>query len=218
MQTSHDDSTPEGAETESFIPKENPVTINYHKAKKTTLYDSIRSRVVICLLLVSCVLSVLAFGAGWETSLLRHDHPRHHVTNTCGGSIEDATAKGCSFDPMSFSWLPPDCYDQELIDQFLQLRDWTWYINDNGTQAARKEDVLAGKYDHLYVTDAYHQFHCTYMWRKLHRAVLRDGLVDSYIGSYKHTAHCEMILTSGDAIDNVDTVIRTKFVTCSQIF
>jgi hypothetical protein len=119
---------------------------------------------------------------------------------------------------MSFTWSPPKCHDQELINEFLHLKDWTWYTSIDDTEPAPREDVLAGKYDHLYVSWEYHRYHCTYAWRKLHRAVLRDGFVDSYIGSYDHTGHCEaMLVKYDDGNDHVNTLIRTKFVSCGRI-
>lgn len=70
-------------------------------------------------------------------------------------------------------------------------------------------------------------FHCTYMWRKLHRGMLRGednkeqrGVVDTYIGSYGHTAHCEMMLLGMEGNEGrldknaTDTAIVMKFPQC----
>ena len=64
------------------------------------------------------------------------------------------------------------------------------------------------------------------MWRKLHRGLLKGrenaekrGVVDTYIGEYGHTAHCEMMLIGmedGDVLDKnaTDTAIKMKFPQC----
>lgn len=55
------------------------------------------------------------------------------------------------------------------------------------------------------------------MWRKLHRAVGRRGFVDSYIGSYNHTAHCgHMLLMETEDLRAWNTKIVTKFPMCKS--
>ena len=43
--------------------------------------------------------------------------------------------------------------------------------------------------------------HCTYLWQKLHRAVLSGGVVDGYVGSYQHTIHCESVSLSDEVLE-----------------
>jgi hypothetical protein len=122
---------------------------------------------------------------------------------------------------MSFSWLPSPCYDSQLSEQFLTLKNWQWFNSPNMTEDAKveKEEVLKGEHDYLWVSWEYHKLHCTYMWRKMHRAVLRGGFVDQYIGNYEHTEHCEEILM-GEGVEMEGsrglTVIRRKFVGCQR--
>ena len=69
----------------------------------------------------------------------------------------------------------------------------------------------------------YHKLHCTDMWRKMHRAILGKAGMDSYIRNYRHTEHCEEILTRAGMemtmtgqkdVSKGLTVIRRKFVSC----
>jgi hypothetical protein len=89
------------------------------------------------------------------------------------------------------------------------------------------EEVARGNHEKLFVTREYHMYHCTYMWRKLHRGMLRGGeneekrgVVDTYIGSYGHTEHCEMMLLGMEGGEGVvdknatDTAILMKFPQC----
>lgn len=79
----------------------------------------------------------------------------------CGESPSEARSLGCLYDVTSSSWLPPECYDAELINEFLALRDWVWYYNVQGNIAAPREEVLAGNLDDLIVTREYHMFRST---------------------------------------------------------
>ncbi|PVH73087.1 hypothetical protein DL98DRAFT_398522, partial [Cadophora sp. DSE1049] len=134
---------------------------------------------------------------------------------SCGTSSAEAVSLGCHFDVMSFAWLPQACFDGELSHQFLALRDWEWFLDSEGTHGVDMGSVLAGEYSQLYVTQEYHMYHCTYMWRKMHRAALRGAALDGYIGSMMHTEHCEQMLMDHEStIDETNTMIFTKFVEC----
>lgn len=70
-----------------------------------------------------------------------------------------------------------------------------------GTLPVPYSEVITGTYDGLFVTQEYHMKHCTYMWKKLQRAVSGESRgkenVDGYIGRMEHTEHCEMMLLGG---------------------
>ncbi|KIX97046.1 uncharacterized protein Z520_07160 [Fonsecaea multimorphosa CBS 102226] len=144
----------------------------------------------------------------------------------CGESPEEAVTRGCRFDVMSFTWSPAPCFDEALVTEFLESAPsspgyWQWWTGTNLTTATALGlgDVQGGTFPQLYVTNEYHQYHCMYMYKKLHRALRAGaGYLDSYIGSYEHTLHCEHILLSRDFNpDRVETTIRRKFVTCGRI-
>lgn len=146
---------------------------------------------------------------------LREPQPQDPVAETCGNSSSEALSLGCSFDIISFAWLPARCFDQELVNQFLAIRDWKWYLDTEGQQTVDLASVAAGQYEQLYVTQEYHMYHCTYMWRKMHRALLAGNVVDGYIGDIHHTAHCEMqILDRSRPLDAISTSIYTKYASC----
>ena len=149
---------------------------------------------------------------------------------SCGDSPSSARHANCTFDIMSFSWLPAACDDAELTMEFSRVREWTWWLDTNRTTTIPFEEVALGFHHKLFVTREYHMFHCTYMWRKLHRGLLKAqendekrGIVDSYIGSYDHTSHCEMMLIGmgedGREINKsvTDTAILLKFPQCVWI-
>ncbi|KAK3312966.1 hypothetical protein B0H66DRAFT_485102 [Apodospora peruviana] len=138
------------------------------------------------------------------------------AVETCGTSPQDAVSRGCRFDVMSFAWLPAPCFDGELMADFLALRDWRWYVDPDGTQMADAAAAARGEYDRLYVTQEYHMYHCTYMWRKMHRAIRYRRPLDGYIANMEHTAHCEAMLVNdaGLPLDATNTAIVSKYVQC----
>ncbi|KAF2663831.1 hypothetical protein BT63DRAFT_418727 [Microthyrium microscopicum] len=119
----------------------------------------------------------------------------------CGDTSSEAQRKGCHFDTMAFSWVPPACYDGELEKEFLSKKDWVWFLEENNNITISPEVVQTGDINVAWVTWEYHQTHCTYMWRKMHRAVAASTPLDGYIRDYHHTAHCEVMLLQ-DVTDN----------------
>lgn len=80
----------------------------------------------------------------------------------CGNSTHDASAAGCKFDVMSYTWVHPRCFDQELMYDFLGSSEWTWYGSDDGTQPLGLNEVARGQREYVYVTWKYYTTHCTY--------------------------------------------------------
>lgn len=137
-------------------------------------------------------------------------HPRDN--GTCGGSTEEARKAGCVFDRVEFSWLPADCIGDD-VDDYLAISDWRYY-DDNRTEVPTD---VAWKGEHLYlwITWRQHLTHCTYMWKRLHRAVLLRQQTDSYIADYEHTTHCsEMLLKEDFSPDDINVQLFVKFPTC----
>lgn len=145
--------------------------------------------------------------------------PQHHSTgvapSSCGNSREEALAVGCQFDVMSFSWLPPDCYDGELVAEFEALGPWEWFDGPEGRVVADEKAVREGRLDRLYVTWEFHLLHCTFQWKKMHRALLAGRPIDSYIGNFSHTRHCEhMIMNRRTPLNSTGTDIFIKYPSC----
>ncbi|KAF2104193.1 hypothetical protein NA57DRAFT_70410 [Rhizodiscina lignyota] len=167
-------------------------------------------------------IAAIALLAIISVPLLLSPSLRHRSTATpilfgdCGSSLEEARAKGCEFDVISFTWLPPECHDPELVDDFLSLSDREWYQDPRGLDPAPREKVMNGEYQRLFVTREYHVYHCRYQWRKMHRGI-QKRVIDSYIGSYNHTVHCEMMLMQVVPRSLTDTRINRKYIQCQRI-
>ncbi|OKL57306.1 hypothetical protein UA08_07391 [Talaromyces atroroseus] len=136
----------------------------------------------------------------------------------CGNSPEEASRNGCRFDVISFSWLPPACFDAQLVDDFLATSKWQWYKDSETNTTIPVAEVYQGQHELLYVSWDYHFSHCTYMWAKLHRAVLYGYPIDGYIGNIHHTAHCSDLLLRQDDFraSGKTTMIFTKYPSCGE--
>ena len=98
----------------------------------------------------------------------------------------------------------PDCYDDELENEFLQLDDWHWYSDMDGQHELSKDYIRqTGGPNPIHVSMKYLDLHCAYTWRKLHRAVIRQALIDDNIGIYSHTEHCSGALATSKLKDTV---------------
>ena len=149
-----------------------------------------------------------------------HDKPTHNYLYTnCGNTFEEARARGCLFDTISFSWLAPECHDEELVAEFDKLPIvWHFYTDPAGTQEVPMDVVERGERA-LYVPWSHHLWHCSFLWRKMHRAVMAGTPVDSYIGLYAHTKHCSQIMVAENSLhpmDEVNTIMTLKFPYCGE--
>jgi hypothetical protein len=109
----------------------------------------------------------------------------------CGHTFEDAKKLGCIFDTISFSWLVPECYDQELVEEFDKLDvKFPFFYDPEGKSEAPWSEVAKGERA-MFVPWSHHLWHCGFLWRKMHRALMAGVPVDSYIGNYTHTEHCQ---------------------------
>jgi hypothetical protein len=139
------------------------------------------------------------------------------MVKPCGSSPEEARAKGCHFDVISFNWLPDECYDDELSQEF--DHELEWFLDQNRTQPLSHEQIMTGEHTGVYVNWEYHLRHCTAMWKKFHRAVIGNlgkQAIDSYIGSYQHSRHCELMVLADRSIplDVINTRITLKYPDC----
>ncbi|EIT81792.1 hypothetical protein AO1008_05414 [Aspergillus oryzae 100-8] len=99
----------------------------------------------------------------------------------CGSSTSEARAAGCRFDSTTFTWVPPACFGEPLMEEFLGSKNWTWSLDDFARE---------GDFESLYTTMDYHVTHCAYAWKKLHRSLFSGDLshIDGYTASTASTS------------------------------
>jgi hypothetical protein len=157
----------------------------------------------------------------WSTSSRSEAQPTI-MLSPCGSTPAEARAAGCSFDMMAFSWLPPRCYDSELVEEFREFKNWGYWLDRNRTKPVSLEVALTGEIPELYTEFEYHLRHCTFLWRKMHRALLSDRggklAIDSVTAGYAHTEHCSKMLINQRkvALDVINAIIVVKYPDCGM--
>ncbi|KAB8223990.1 hypothetical protein BDV33DRAFT_166231 [Aspergillus novoparasiticus] len=140
---------------------------------------------------------VVAVRMGLTATALRRpsDQATGYEFGHCGKSIAEARELGCIFDPMSWAWQRPECYHADLVKDFLQRMDWHFYLSNETlpTEEVPREEWERGDHSLLWGPRMWHQFHCTYSWRKFHDAFRHRMPMDNDILQPKHTLHCDTV-------------------------
>ena len=114
----------------------------------------------------------------------------------CGASPEEARARGCIYEPMMTSWMPPLCYFPEVAAMQEDIfTTWPWYPDVEQRLPEEDSGVLAqwrgGNYSILWTKGNAHDLHCLYAWKKTIFAIeKRTGWLDSRSIEYHHSIHC----------------------------
>jgi hypothetical protein len=152
-----------------------------------------------------------------------------HHQFTCGSTLEEAKARGCTFDPMTVQWLPPQCsragLDEFLVahgsyapwekrsespypDQIANESTWRYYTDE--TQTVEYVDGLhmapLGHYMY-YTTRGEHLAHCAFILVRGAEARAAGERLDLLSGDSVHTRHCALFLWEyARQAPNFDTV------------
>ena len=155
-----------------------------------------------------------------------HDHLDHddnhpsapHRWRNCGSSPTEAKLRGCRFDILSFAWQTPECFDGELMDDFIAHDNWKFYAHFNSTETVVELAAALEGDRSLYVDWEYHITHCTFMWRQMHRAYTVKGFIDSHLDDYHHTLHCQRTLLDRETgLGMVNVIAALKYPDCRKI-
>ena len=178
------------------------------------------SRVYLAsLYLILALISSLAI-----TATILHQPLSSPPTSTrqanCGSSPASARARGCHFDILSYAWQTLECFDADLMSEFTSFnQNWTFYTHLNDTtDPVNIVEAMEGDKQVLYVDWQFHVVHCTFVWRQMHRALAGRGYIDSHVGSYKHTMHCQKVLLDRETgMDSVVVVAGLKYPECWEV-
>ena len=186
--------------------------------------DSDSAKVTGKKLFLSLLLFISLLGAGTYVLKSRYLLPeppqrQRAMWTDCGSSPNEARGRGCKFDILSFAWQTPDCYDEELLEEFVRNEGQLlrFFRDEEGTDEVPYETARLGN-ETLLVTQQYHTVHCTYLWRQLHRAYAVRKHIDSHLSDYNHTLHCQDVLRERDGpFDAVTTIAFLLYPTCITI-
>jgi hypothetical protein len=135
----------------------------------------------------------------------------------CGGSPDIARARGCRFELHNFAWVPSECYDEDLSQEWYDKYDWLMTRDRNGKQVITKEEAQKGDVAAVWVTWPQHVTHCGLVWRKYHRSIMFNRPMDNWTNSYFHTNHCGEMTVKWDFLKNSSSgldVLHLKYPTC----
>jgi len=134
----------------------------------------------------------------------------------CGNDANTARSLGCNFDPLTFAWLPPQCYNYNLTAEFLQLQDWQWWRQreDGSRRQLSLINVMQGSDETLYVTWDYHRQHCAYLWLKMHQAIMEGAPIDGVAMLDIITGVCDGVLRSKRDLNDTSVPGYIRYPSC----
>lgn len=143
---------------------------------------------------------------------------KSEIWKDCGSSPTEAKQRGCKFDILSFAWQTKECHDEDLLNDFINAGSWKFYKEPSSTSTSVPLEVAnRGELD-LFVDWEYHVWHCTFMWRQMHRAFTVRGYIDSHLDNYAHTKHCQhALLNRSIPMDTVNVIGALKYPQCRQV-
>jgi hypothetical protein len=130
---------------------------------------------------------------------------------SCGNTIEEALARGCTFDILSMSWLRDSC-PRDQADEFVLYpgaEPWRYFRHENATgemDEAALSELGAGLW---WAKQKEHMAHCAFMLLRLHAVLERGERPDGLTGSLKHSKHCVMMLLEASKWDPENDIINT---------
>lgn len=151
------------------------------------------------------------------------EHARVSVVNDCGGSAAAAPGRGCVFDLMSAAWVDPACLDRGRSDEFLELGNYTYYADANGTVEMSSGEARRGRWGTIWTAGRFRWGHCAYVWSKRFRAVESfpdAAYVDADGWGAGHSTACRqssMVPDLAYMADPVARVLQNGVVICYKI-
>ena len=170
----------------------------------------------ICLFAVFAISTVVVGSKGLP---LPQDICRiryNEVTSSCGNSTAEAQALGCSFDLLAAAWLPEECQDRDLTEEFRAQGPWQYFEDSDGQVELREGDLWkrSGPSESYWATRRWHTVHCSFEWRKMHRAIERGARMEDALRDYRHTIHCGKMFLKEGPWDELTTEITVEFLGC----
>lgn len=147
-------------------------------------------REIISAILIAALSSIATFGI---ISLLSVKIPESDQF-TCGKTFAEAHQRGCIFDPLTLTWLPPEC-SQHGQQEFLEASGngtWHYWEDPDGLLELGTYEALShlSPGTHYYTTQEQHLNHCMWMLLRVHDALTHGKRLSTRTISYEHSKHC----------------------------
>jgi hypothetical protein len=219
--------SPDSSEEESFDSNnKNPIFI-----KTSSNNGFLRAA---CYILLGMVISFLTLTASTrlqtkylepvslDLGLLPPLEPNAHAEENgywCGQSPQEARSKGCQFDIVLYSWVPPLCYDDQIQKAYMEQRESEWYLEKDIGQGSKMapEIVAKGEVQELWLPWEYHRYHCQFIFKMMTRILRNSSMgIPGRLLQYYHTDHCINALLGTEKTPTVDvsTLVSLNYSTC----
>jgi len=156
----------------------------------------ITTSIMVYSLLALMLLTVVGIASVINAFSLHRDISASSPQRPCGNSSAEAISLGCSWDQLTWSWLPPNC-PHYANDEFLEAGDWRYYTDFRGEHEA-VGDVWTQALDNqfgLYTHRAEHFTHCVYLFVSMSQVIRDGGRHHARLTGWEHARHCaEMVL------------------------
>jgi hypothetical protein len=136
--------------------------------------------------------------------------------SNCGNSVAEAQLRGCQFDSMMGGWLPAECYDRELSDEWLEDEEGRWFSDKNLTQPFPHSEMRKGDYGSAFTRPDFHFKHCAYMMLRFIVGVKNHQMLDTDAISVGHAKHCTGILADPTTDLGPYTRLNVGFPSCAK--
>lgn len=143
------------------------------------------------------------------------------ILSHCGDSPEEARANGCKFEVHNFAWVPPECFDDELVAEWDEDPSWTFSRTRTSNPVSNPPDLYtreegnSGDLESAILPWRQHVAHCAVVVRKYQRAVILDRPMDNWTSSATHMTHCARNFLEWDMDPwDYNSVLHLKFPVC----
>lgn len=134
----------------------------------------------------------------------------------CGQTVAEAESRGCKFDSMMGGWLPADCYDEALSEEWLEGEEGRWYSDINLTKPLLHSEVRKGDYGSAFTRPDFHYKHCSYMMLRFLVGVKNRQMLDIDAISVGHAKHCTGVLADPATDLGPYTRLNVGFPSCAK--
>ncbi|KAK4206657.1 hypothetical protein QBC37DRAFT_458135 [Rhypophila decipiens] len=134
---------------------------------------------------------------------------------SCGHSPTEARAKGCTFDLMLSTWIPPSCADNAMMETYLSQGKYHYFRDENRTEPMSEKEARKGEYKVIWTEGEFHLAHCVYLMDMQIRSYKTARPVEVGIFNHGHTMHCvNLTLGLEGEVRNRTTRLHALFGGC----
>ncbi|RDW62073.1 hypothetical protein BP6252_11506 [Coleophoma cylindrospora] len=142
-------------------------------------------------ILIAILSSIATFGI---TSLLSHRGLETQPVS-CGKTFKEAHDRGCTFDPLTLTWLRPECslHGQKEFLESAGSETWRYWEDKDGSlvELGGYESLVHLPPGSLYLaTHEQYLNHCMWILLRVHHALEYGERLDFRTISYEHSKDC----------------------------